>query len=109
MKILFSQLGTAFEFINTQLTKLVSVNHGKEMSYKIHIHDDQNRSISTYVFLTLKQAMDWVNERNLMYTTEKKIFLEHVNGDKNSLIELNIYTNNVYKERPPVYRSQTIH
>jgi len=99
-------LGTVVTYINNQLSKLLAVEPvAPEISYKVYIHDDANSNIQTYRFNTLKEAMDWVNDMDLMYTTEKKVFLEHVKADQNSLIELNIYTKNVYEKRSTVYRN----
>lgn len=106
MASLLDVLGNVMTYINDGLGNLIfpDVKLPHQVSYKVHVHDDQKRAIETKVFYTLPDAMSWVQDTELMYSTEKKVFLEYVKEDSNSLIELNIYTNNVYQKRPTVYR-----
>jgi hypothetical protein len=97
----------AFTNLNDSLFALLAVKPTiYSPYYKVHIHDYNNRNIKTYEFNSLTDAMNWVSDRNLLYETEKKVFLEHVKENDNSLIELNIISNNVFQKRPTVYRSQ---
>ena len=99
----------AISFINERLWQLLKVKNVPEVCYKIHVHDETLRTIKTFKFYSMMEAMDLVNGLNLMYNTEKKVFLEHVKGVENSMIELNIYKKNVYKKRPSVSRSKKKH
>lgn len=105
MNNLVNQLGIVFSFINEQIEKLIVVPKIIDIHYKIHVHDDTQRTIKTYTFNTMNEAMELVNATNLMYNREKKVFLEYVKGEENSMIELNIRSANVYEKRPTVYRS----
>lgn len=99
--------GEALTNLNDSLFTLLAVKPTiYSPYYKVHIHDHNNRNIKSYEFNSLTDAMDWVGQRNLLYETEKKVFLEHVKEENNSLIELNIITDNVFQKRPTVYRPQ---
>lgn len=111
MEKVITKLGSLFTYINRSLwdSLFPQVQLPDPVLYKVHIHDDKQRAIRTKQFDSLQEAMSWVNDMELMYSTKEKVFLEYVKGETNSLIELNIFSNNVYEKRSTVYRGKKEH
>lgn len=92
MELIFHILDGLFSYANTSVEKVMfpKVTLPQIIEYKVHVHDQNQRSIQTRVFATIADAMSWVNDMELMYSREKKVFLEYSKDSINSCIQLNI-------------------
>jgi hypothetical protein len=93
MKNLLTQVAISIKQLSDNLLNSIFRNHIADI-YELLINDHDNRITQMIRFSTIKEAMEWVNSKGLLYDPAKAVYLIRVKPTgMNNILRLNICEN----------------